>query len=85
MGAQDRLSGFFWGGVMASVLGTIGVVAGWPNTNAYTGETGSWWVSGVSGVIAWAGSVMLAIGVIGYGVKLGREASAHLAVADTQD
>ena len=69
-----------WGVALAVIGGSI-AAATWPHTDGlgrYSGdETGFWF--GV--VIAWLGTMLVLVPVVGWGAKLGREAWPASAVA----
>jgi len=75
--AISRLNAAVMGGAFIGIVGGIIMGAAWPATEAdlTVTETGSV-VGFVSGALLWwVGSMWLLAGLIGHGVKLGREAS----------
>jgi hypothetical protein len=62
-------------GLVIAVVGLIVAGAAWPSTDMFGDKTGSAGGAMIGLAVTWSGSMLLLVGVIGYGVKLGREAS----------
>lgn len=84
--ARNSLAACVTIGLILSVVGGIVAAVAWPGTeaNLITGEledTGNGWVTLLGALGAWAGSALMFVGLVGFGVKLGREASPHVAAS----
>jgi hypothetical protein len=72
-----RLRDLVVAGVVLYVIGTAAVFLAWPSSDGsglFAEESGSWFWTFVGALAASGGAGMLLVGLIGYGVKYGREA-----------
>lgn len=70
--AVSNLQAFVTVGLVLGIAGGIILAFPWPSTEA---ESGSGLGVAFGFLVAWIGNVMLLVGLIGWGVKIGREAS----------
>ncbi|GAA4726353.1 hypothetical protein GCM10023350_06360 [Nocardioides endophyticus] len=81
--AQELLKKLILGGIGLSIIGGVVAFAAWPGTELVTsgagevgtGDTGSAVVAALGALAAWAGNMALLVGLVGWGVKLGNEAT----------
>jgi len=84
--SADRLRNLFIGGLVLQLVGVVIAVLAWPDEQVaddplgadltvMTEETGNWFVTFIGLGLVQAGALLLLVAVIGYGVKLGREAA----------
>ena len=70
--AVDNLKGFVAVGLILVIIGGLILAFAWPSS---VDESGSGFGVAVGFLFAWIGNVMLFVGLIGWDVKMGREAS----------
>ena len=70
--ARDMLRTLVIGGLILGAVGGLMLGLAWPSD---VDEQGSTFFTLVGAVVAWLGNALLFVGLIGYGVMLGREAS----------
>jgi len=79
--ALGTIKMLFWGGLVVALIGAVLVITAWPGyemdgpTIDYDG-TGSRRLVSIGWVLVGLGYLGAAVGAVGFGVKLGREASA---------
>lgn len=76
--AEKSLANSVYGGIGLVVLGGIILGAGWPTATVTAfgvDESGSPWAVAIGSLICWAGTALVGMAVIGYGVRLGNEAT----------
>lgn len=77
-GAVAHLKDLVRYGVGLNLIGGLIMALAWPRTSSdFTGtsESGNAVLALLGAAVAWGGSMFLLVGLVGFGVRLGREAS----------
>lgn len=84
--ARESLQACVAVGLILGLIGGVVMGLAWPGEEigslGSVTETGSPVLAAIGAVVAWAGNVLLAVGLVGYGVMLGRQASPPAAAAE---